>query len=182
MEEGLLPWWGGWVAVWRMGVGGWGGWGGCVCVSGCEEALLEVKAAVESGPVDPEEDGADEREEVGCHRGLVRGRLRLRLMVRLRVGGVRGRIRAWARAGDNDENFCSVRLEPGNRHRSHGRRPRVVGRLAEHIGARQPKVGTEEVDDDRAYVEHKAGIWPANQKMPANLPRLVGAVRGWRPP
>ena len=52
-----------------------GGGVGCVCVSGCEGALLEVKAAVESGPVDPEEDGADEREEVGCHRGLVRGRL-----------------------------------------------------------------------------------------------------------
>ena len=116
-------------------------------MSGCEGALLEVKAAVESGPVDPEEDGADEREEVRCHRGLVRGRLRLRLTVRLRVGG----LGAWARAGDNDENFCSVRLEPGFRHRSHGRRPRVVGRLAEHIGARQPEVGTEEVDDDRAY-------------------------------
>ena len=25
VEEGLLPWWGGCVAVWRMGVGGWGG-------------------------------------------------------------------------------------------------------------------------------------------------------------
>ena len=72
-----------------MGVGGWVGWVGCVCVSGCEEALLEVKAAVESGPVDPEEDGADEREEVGCHRGLVKGRLLgSGSMVRLRVGGL----------------------------------------------------------------------------------------------
>ena len=137
------------AGVWLCGGWAWagGGWVACVCVSGCEGALLEVKAAVESGPVDPEEDGADEREEVRCHRGLVRGRLRLRLTVRLRVGG----LGAWARAGDNDENFCSVRLEPGFRHRSHGRRPRVVGRLAEHIGARQPEVGTEEVDDDRAY-------------------------------
>ena len=35
--------------------------------------ILEVQAAVESGPVDPKEDGADEREEVRSHRGLVRG-------------------------------------------------------------------------------------------------------------
>ena len=60
--------------------------------------ILEVQAAVESGPVDPKEDGADEREEVRSHRGLVRGRSRLRLTVRLRVGlKVSSRARAWAR-------------------------------------------------------------------------------------
>lgn len=32
-----------------------------------------------------------------------------------------------------------------------GRRSRVVGRLAEYVGARKPEVGTEEVNDDCAY-------------------------------
>ena len=69
----------------------------------------------------------------------------------------------------------------GNRHRSHGRRPRVVGRLAEHVGARKPEVGTKEVDDDRAYVESKAGMAAGSQHISADLPRL-GQFEAGAPP
>jgi hypothetical protein len=55
--------------AWVCGAGGRVG-ALCLCEWRCEGGVLEVQAAVEGGPVDPEEDGADEREEVRCHRGL----------------------------------------------------------------------------------------------------------------
>ena len=65
-----------------------------------------------------------------------------------------------ARARVNDEMWGgSASWSSEKTYRSHGRRSRVVGRLAEHVGARKPEVGTEEVNDDCAYTWREESVW-----------------------
>ena len=78
--------------------------------------------------------------------------------------------------------WCKLRSSEKT-HRSHGRRPRVVGRLAEHVGARKPEVGTEEVNDDCAYTWKEEPVWlrfaqPARLRQPICEAGLVAALAG----